>query len=201
MLVVPTKEPPSTAHVVPSRKRLSAGSIHPVNRKRKADSFGLSATNEDGVGRRSTHSVPSNGRHKQEGVPIYNGKGIQIGHVVDGVFYKRVRRSEHMLRKPPAWANDIDSLKQVERANGTFVVLDETEWGIRYSAPLARIWDRGREFNRGFGDQIFMVLGDWDTEDGGSKPRPRDGRGNLRQLPNRLTFKCPCSAARHEQRS
>lgn len=141
-------------------------------RKEIADISELSAANGAG-GQRSIQSVPNNGRHKQEGVPIYTSKGNEIGRVVNGVFYKRVRGSKHMLRRPPAWAFDVVSLKQAERAGARLVTVIDAESGAEYTTPLPRIWERGREFNRGYGDQIFMVISDWDTKgDAMNNPRP-----------------------------
>lgn len=88
-----------------------------------------------------------------------------VGKVQDGVFIKRVKASQHFLYRPPAIAFDVSSLKQAEKAGARSVTVIDSESDKVYRALMSTIWDRGFRLNRGFGDQIALVLADWTLGD------------------------------------
>ena len=100
------------------------------------------------------HSTPK--RH-----PVQTANGRVVGHVEDGVLWKRVRGSRHMLRKPRAWAFDVQSLRDAEAAGATRVEVHDIDSGMTYSASLRQIRQCGFRVNRGHGDQIALRLGEW----------------------------------------
>jgi hypothetical protein len=91
--------------------------------------------------------------------PIFAGSKV-IGKVNGDTFYKSIRKN-HFLRCPPAIAFDIDSLTQAEQAGAIKVQVTDKEDGTIYRATIQHIRDKGREFNRGFGDQIFLTMEGW----------------------------------------
>lgn len=93
-------------------------------------------------------------------IPIYIGKKA-IGHVQGDTFYKAVRSSVHFLRRPRAIAFDVSTLHDAEAAGARRVEVTDSDTGRVYQLPLSTIWAKGFEFNRGFGDQWGVPLGEW----------------------------------------
>lgn len=89
--------------------------------------------------------------------------GLQVGWVVGLTFYKRLRGSVHKLQKPPAWAFDTATLNRVLALGATHVTILDLETGTRYSAPLARVKERGVRFDRGHNPQIYLYIKHWDV--------------------------------------
>jgi hypothetical protein len=87
--------------------------------------------------------------------------GRKVGEVRGEVFHKRVRSSEHQLRKPPAWACDVAALREAERAGARVVELFDEDTGETVRAPLAAFWQHGFTFDRGCGRQQGLVLSHW----------------------------------------
>ena len=82
-------------------------------------------------------------------------------------FFKTIRKN-HILRKPPAIALDLQSLRDAEAAGATHVEIDIREDGTIYRAPISGIWAKGFEFDRGWGSQQGLVLNGWvKTKKGG----------------------------------
>jgi len=97
---------------------------------------------------------------KKDSQPIYvNGR--VVGHVRGNVFYKNIRGSKHLLKKPPAIACDVASLAQAEQYGAVWVDVCDTETRIHYRASLAHIRQKGKQFNRGYGEQIYLLLEGW----------------------------------------
>lgn len=99
--------------------------------------------------------------------------GKTVGAVVGNEYRKRII-NRHMLTTPPAIANDIQALHDAERAGAAYCVITNTETGITYRAPIAKIWDMGFAFNRGFGDQIGLPLHLWTQERDPEYAEPTD---------------------------
>lgn len=102
-------------------------------------------------------NIPQSARERN---PIFVNSRV-VGHVAGNVFIKNVQASRHQLRKPPAWCFDIDSLHQAQAAGATIARLVDAESGSTWSVSIDDIWRHGRRFNRGYGDQIFLVLKHW----------------------------------------
>ena len=93
--------------------------------------------------------------------PIYRFDGKPIGHVIADTFYKNAIARKHMLRKPLAWASDIDCLEQAERYGARYFVIKDSETKTRYTATIQAFWDFGVRFNRNHGNQIALTLKHW----------------------------------------
>lgn len=89
-----------------------------------------------------------------------------VGIVQNGVFLKRVNASVHFLRRPPAIAFDVSSLKDAEKAGAHIVKVVDKETGVEYEADLSIILDKGFELDRGHGTQIALPLGKWHKSSG-----------------------------------
>lgn len=98
-------------------------------------------------------------RHKIIGTVI-KVKGRTVGQVI-GADYAKDITNRHMLTTPPAIASDIQALHDAERAGAMYCVFTNTDTGIIYRAPIAKIWDMGKPFNFGWGEQIMLAVQDW----------------------------------------
>lgn len=108
-------------------------------------------------------------RKRKINAAIIKAGGRIIGKVIEGEFRKTIR-SNWILRTPPAIANDIQSLHDAERAGAVNCVFTNTDTGIIYRAPIAKIWDMGFPVNRGYGEQIALSLPLWMQERDSNHP-------------------------------
>lgn len=99
-------------------------------------------------------------KRRADGIPIRVGSKT-VGTVKGDCFYKRVMASAHFLRKPPAIAFDVSTLRDAEAAGARWVEVTDTESGRVYRAALSTLWERGKGFNRGHGPQWFLILDEW----------------------------------------
>lgn len=97
--------------------------------------------------------------HKNNYIPIYVHDKC-IARVKNGVLLKSIR-TRHILQNPPAIAFDIASLLQAEQAGAHKVIVTNQDTGIRYTASLELIREKGFTFNRGHGEQIGLPLSSW----------------------------------------
>lgn len=103
-------------------------------------------------------------RCEGKGQPVYAG-GRVVGVVRGDVFIKHIRGSVHMLQRPPAIAFDVSSLADAARAGAAWAEVTDTETGQTYRARLDTIRNYGRVFNRGYGEQIYLPLAMWGSDD------------------------------------
>lgn len=87
------------------------------------------------------------------------------GRVTGDVWHKTVRASKHLLRKLPAWAVDLDDLNRARRCGVVWLELHETEHNATYRASLQTIYEYGRVFDYGYGQQVALKLEHWQTDD------------------------------------
>lgn len=93
---------------------------------------------------------------------LRNRQGVVCAGILpDGTLYREVRRSRHLLRKPCAWSFEREVLEQAHEAGVRVVEVHDLETGERYTAPLARLWQKGIRLNRGAGEQIALTLNHW----------------------------------------
>jgi hypothetical protein len=106
--------------------------------------------------------IHGNGKKRKHRVigTVIKVNGRTVGQVVGDTFVKDIA-NRHMLTTPPAIANNIQALHDAERAGALFCEFTNTDTGIVYRAPIAKIWDCGKEFNFGWGDQIYLTLSNW----------------------------------------
>jgi hypothetical protein len=90
--------------------------------------------------------------------------GKIVGEVDGNVFKKVVSASVHFLREPPSIANDLDVLNQAKQAGATMCEIIDRETGKKYVASMNRIWKDGIAINRGHGEQLALLLDQWNKD-------------------------------------
>jgi len=103
-------------------------------------------------------------RGKQARANIRAG-GRVVGVVRGDTFHKRVQASRHFLKRPAAIAFDVASLREAEAAGAEKVEVTDRETGTVYRAAIGTVWERGWSFNRGYGEQVALALGQWNRDD------------------------------------
>lgn len=88
-------------------------------------------------------------------------RGKVVGAVRDGEFRKTLSSSKHFLRKPPAIAFDISTLRDAQDAGAILVTVVDRDTGSIYQADLDDIFDYGFSLNRGYGHQLALNLNSW----------------------------------------
>lgn len=91
--------------------------------------------------------------------------GRVIGWLANGIFYKSVTGSQHMLRSPRAWAIDANSFDRDIKPNATKIVVNDKETGIEYHTSVETFARNSFRFNRGFGTQYALPLQYFQTND------------------------------------
>jgi len=80
------------------------------------------------------------------------------------ILRKVVRGSLHQLRRPPAWAIDLQILEAARRDGATRVEITDIEGRKVYTAAVIDFDLHGFKFNRGFGVQVGLALCYWQVE-------------------------------------
>ena len=123
-----------------------------------------------GGNERARQALGAVGRSPHSNSTPILAQGKAVGAVRGGVFYKRCRASVHMLRKPPAWALDVQSLLDAEAAGAREVEILDVETNRRWRASVALLRsDKAFELNRGFGLQVALPLRLWQVEDAATR--------------------------------
>jgi hypothetical protein len=95
--------------------------------------------------------------YQNHSTPIFVGRKV-VGRVEGDVFSKSIRGSRHMLRHPRALAFDVSTLNEAEMIGAKWVEVFDLDYKTVYRASIRLIWEKGRRFSRGFGEQIFLTL-------------------------------------------
>ncbi len=91
--------------------------------------------------------------------------------VKNHIFFKTIKEGLYLL-KPPAIAFDVQSLVDAEQVGARMVFVKDIEKEVIYKQFISDIWEKGFNFNRGFGDQIGLELSTWYTQVRGSGLKP-----------------------------
>jgi hypothetical protein len=95
------------------------------------------------------------------------------GHLV---LVKQVDAERHLLRFPEeSWAVDANGLRRAQELGVDRVEVHDRRTGDTWYSPLDYLMNRGRRFNRGWGEQVALPLYHWSF-------MPGRGRHNA-QLP------------------
>ena len=109
--------------------------------------------------------------------PIYRADGrAVVGRVEGDTFYKSARSTVHLLRKPRAWACDVEALDQARAAGAVKVELFDRDTGATYRVELVEFYRRGRPIDRGHGAQLALPLDCWTVTGGRATARPVAGQ-------------------------
>lgn len=102
----------------------------------------------------------SRNERRNHPTPVFNVDGRIVGHIENGVLFKRALL-HHQLKRPPAWAWDVDILEQARAAGCQWTEIECTETDEIFRASLATFDRRGFNFNRGYGEQRALPLAYW----------------------------------------
>lgn len=101
-------------------------------------------------------------KNQNTGIPIYRADGrAVVGRVEGDTFYKRVRSTVHKLRRPPAWACDVESLDQAAAAGATRVEIFDGDTGRTCAAAIDDFYQHGIKVSRGHGVQLALPMSFW----------------------------------------
>ncbi|WP_162787595.1 hypothetical protein [Anaerolinea thermolimosa] len=110
----------------------------------------------------------------------YSADGKPVARLCGRTLKKKARASSHMLRRPPAWAIDLQILEAARRDGATQVEVLDVETRRIYRASIDAFALHGFKLNRGHGDQIGLALSHWKVEARGAAQLAlfgvRDGR-------------------------
>lgn len=96
-----------------------------------------------------------------KGQPAFNEQGKVVGIFTDGYLKKNVRKSKHMLQKPPAWCWDEITINQAEELGIEKTEIHEIEEDKTYIASIRDFREKGFSVRRGFGNQLGLTLAHW----------------------------------------
>ena len=97
--------------------------------------------------------------------PIFvRGRSIPIGFVRNGVFYKSIQGSKHLLRSPRAIAFDSSTIDDAAQAQAVTVHVTDDETRTVYEASIENIRRYGFKVHRGSGDQVALTLNHWEID-------------------------------------
>lgn len=92
---------------------------------------------------------------------VRNKAGSIVGRIDSRVFYKEVHGNRHMLRKPLAWAIDVDVFDRVVVPLCSQIQITDKDTGYRYICGVNTFKDKHQTLNRKFGDQYYLELVHW----------------------------------------
>jgi hypothetical protein len=98
-----------------------------------------------------THSIPGVTSSRLVGVVDTEARTIR----------KKVKGSEHQLRRPPAWAWAVEAIERARQAGCLWLEVEDTEANATWRASLACLDEHGFPLDRGFGAQVGLELGWW----------------------------------------
>ena len=96
--------------------------------------------------------------------PAFNEQGKVVGIFTDGYLKKNVKKSKHMLQKPPAWCWDESIIRQAEDLGIKKTELHELEEDKKYVSSIRDFREKGFHVGRGFGNQLGLTLSHWEIQ-------------------------------------
>ena len=89
--------------------------------------------------------------------------GVVVAQVFDGVMIVKRLESRHKLRRPEGWAFDKSVIQQAEVAGASRIRITCGDTGATYHTNLTTFLDKAFPFNRGFNEQLVLVMKHWNT--------------------------------------
>jgi hypothetical protein len=96
----------------------------------------------------------------------YSVKGQVVASLEGRILRKVVRGSLHQLRRPAAWAIDLQIFDTAKRDGALILEIYDTETGKTYWTPISTFDCWGFELDRGHGRQVALPLERWQVERG-----------------------------------
>lgn len=85
----------------------------------------------------------------------------RVGYVQGEVFFKVIRGSKHILRRPPSIATDKAILEKAQLLGAVDMEVTDTETSTAYTAPIDDILRYGFLIERGHSVQVALPLTFW----------------------------------------
>ena len=89
--------------------------------------------------------------------------GVVVAQVFDGVMIVKRLESRHKLRRPEGWAFDKSVIQQAEVAGASRIRITCGDTCTTYRTDLTTFLDNAFPFNRGFNEQLVLVMKHWKT--------------------------------------
>jgi hypothetical protein len=89
--------------------------------------------------------------------------GVVVARVVDGIMIAKRQESKHKLRRPEGWAFDSTVIEQAQNAGARRIRITCGDTGVTYRVLFSDFMDNAFPLNRGFNNQLVLVLKYWDT--------------------------------------
>ena len=101
-----------------------------------------------------------------------NVKGSTVAEQRGDTVYKTAYSDRgHMLKKPPAWASDVNILEQAQNNGARWFEITDKSTGKVYRAAIADFWRHGHKRNHhDFGLQRALPLQHWRVRRVGERP-------------------------------
>jgi hypothetical protein len=85
-------------------------------------------------------------------------QGKMIGKIADGIFYKQVKKSKHLLRKWDAWGIDQAILDNLVKEGIQEIAIFELEEHTVYSVSVKDFIEKGILADFGYSKQVFLPI-------------------------------------------
>ena len=100
---------------------------------------------------------------KDKGKNVRVGRRV-VGKVKNGVFYRNIQGSRHLLRMPPAIALAVECVEQAIRYGATAIEVTDKETGRVYHSTIENFQQYSFKLQRGgFEPQLALTLERWNT--------------------------------------
>ena len=94
--------------------------------------------------------------------PVKVGRKF-IGWIQGNVFFKKVKKSKHLLRVIPAYGIDKEKFDNVIKPQVSLIVIIEMEGKVAYMTSTRKFKEKAIERDFGYGKQYFLPLTYWQT--------------------------------------
>ena len=89
--------------------------------------------------------------------------GVVVAQVVDGILTAKRQESKHKLRRPEGWAFDKSVIEQAREAGAERIHIVCGDTGNTYRTKFSDFTDNAYPMNRGFNNQLVLVMKRWNT--------------------------------------
>lgn len=91
--------------------------------------------------------------------------GVVVAQVVGGIMTAKRQESKHKLRRPEGWAFDKSVIEQAREGGAERIHIVCGDTGNTYRTKFSDFIDNAYPMNRGFNNQLVLVMKHWNTEE------------------------------------
>ena len=127
-------------------------------------------------GRKNTNGHTQRNTQSERGQYVYSADGRHPTGVIDGDTFRRYADSAkgHMMRTPPGWALETQTLETLNARAVSRIVLTDEATGKIYEATPADFTRFGLKRDYGYGAQVCLPLPYWSVD--GQPPKAAEAR-------------------------